>query len=87
MPSFIILSHLFLKLSTSNNHVSLWDMFKVPFGVIVKCPCCMVAVSVAQPQHGSQVKSANTYDYFPYSLLALTSYKNISFTPDKLDNC
>uniref|UniRef100_A0A7N0RCP7 Uncharacterized protein n=1 Tax=Kalanchoe fedtschenkoi TaxID=63787 RepID=A0A7N0RCP7_KALFE len=30
---------------------------EVPFGVIVKCPCCMIAVSVAQPQHGSQIVS------------------------------
>ncbi|KAL9690114.1 hypothetical protein QQ045_010508 [Rhodiola kirilowii] len=30
---------------------------EVPFGVIVKCPCCAIAVSVAQPQHGSQIVS------------------------------
>ncbi|KAI3990596.1 hypothetical protein MKX01_022896 [Papaver californicum] len=30
---------------------------KVPFGKFVRCPSCMIAVAVAQPQHGSQIAS------------------------------
>uniref|UniRef100_A0A0A0KZV4 Pentatricopeptide repeat-containing protein n=2 Tax=Cucumis sativus TaxID=3659 RepID=A0A0A0KZV4_CUCSA len=30
---------------------------EVPFGKVVKCPSCMVAVAVAQPQHGIQIVS------------------------------
>lgn len=28
---------------------------EVPFGMVVRCPSCMVAIAVAQPQHGIQV--------------------------------
>lgn len=28
---------------------------EVPFGKVVRCPSCMIAVAVAQPQHGIQV--------------------------------
>lgn len=30
---------------------------EVPFGKVVKCPSCRVAVTVAQPQHGIQIAS------------------------------
>ncbi|KAL5552301.1 hypothetical protein UlMin_002477 [Ulmus minor] len=30
---------------------------EVPFGKVVKCPSCMIAVAVAQPQHGIQVQT------------------------------
>ncbi|KAM2035433.1 hypothetical protein EV2_039426 [Malus domestica] len=30
---------------------------EVPFGKVVRCPSCMIAVAVAQPQHGIQVVS------------------------------
>ncbi|VAI88670.1 unnamed protein product [Triticum turgidum subsp. durum] len=29
---------------------------EVPFGITVRCPTCMVAIAVAQPQHGTQVR-------------------------------
>lgn len=28
---------------------------QVPFGKVVRCPTCLIAVAVAQPQHGIQV--------------------------------
>ncbi|GAY39299.1 hypothetical protein CUMW_043270 [Citrus unshiu] len=30
---------------------------EVPFGKVVKCPTCLIAVAVAQPQHGIQIVS------------------------------
>ncbi|XP_062146037.1 uncharacterized protein LOC133854029 isoform X2 [Alnus glutinosa] len=30
---------------------------EVPFGKVVRCPSCMIAVTVAQPQHGIQIVS------------------------------
>uniref|UniRef100_A0A0E0IAD9 Uncharacterized protein n=1 Tax=Oryza nivara TaxID=4536 RepID=A0A0E0IAD9_ORYNI len=30
---------------------------EVPFGMIIRCPSCMVAVAVAQPQHGTQIRT------------------------------
>ncbi|XP_016651391.1 PREDICTED: uncharacterized protein LOC103337741 isoform X2 [Prunus mume] len=30
---------------------------EVPFGKVVRCPSCMIAVAVAQPQHGIQIVS------------------------------
>ena len=30
-------------------------LMQIPFGIIVRCPTCMVAVAVAQPQDGTQV--------------------------------
>ncbi|KAF9689233.1 hypothetical protein SADUNF_Sadunf01G0070300 [Salix dunnii] len=30
---------------------------EVPFGKVVRCPTCMIAVAVAQPQHGIQIAS------------------------------
>ncbi|XP_062191440.1 uncharacterized protein LOC133895276 isoform X2 [Phragmites australis] len=36
---------------------------EVPFGMIVRCPICMVAVAVAQPQDGTQVVSCSKCRY------------------------
>ncbi|KAK9274787.1 hypothetical protein L1049_022039 [Liquidambar formosana] len=36
---------------------------EVPFGKIVKCPCCMISIAVAQPQHGSQIVSCSKCRY------------------------
>ncbi|WOL11070.1 hypothetical protein Cni_G19831 [Canna indica] len=36
---------------------------EVPFGMVVQCPSCMVAVAVAQPQHGIQVASCSQCRY------------------------
>ncbi|KAL6894917.1 hypothetical protein ACP4OV_007537 [Aristida adscensionis] len=36
---------------------------EVPFGMIVRCPTCMIAVAVAQPQDGSQVVSCSKCRY------------------------
>lgn len=36
------------------------DVLQVPFGKVVRCPSCMIAVAVAQPQHGIQVLISRT---------------------------
>ncbi|RLN04746.1 uncharacterized protein C2845_PM13G09760 [Panicum miliaceum] len=36
---------------------------EVPFGIIVRCPTCMVAAAVAQPQDGTQVVSCSKCRY------------------------
>ncbi|XP_028084490.1 uncharacterized protein LOC114285622 isoform X2 [Camellia sinensis] len=36
---------------------------QVPFGKIVRCPTCMIAVTVAQPQHGIQIVSCSKCRY------------------------
>lgn len=39
------------------------DVLQVPFGKVVRCPSCKIAVAVAQPQHGIQVSMSNTFDF------------------------
>ncbi|XP_020580265.1 uncharacterized protein LOC110024564 isoform X1 [Phalaenopsis equestris] len=36
---------------------------EVPFGMIVQCPICMLAIAVAQPQHGVQIASCSNCRY------------------------
>ncbi|XP_074557553.1 uncharacterized protein LOC141813483 isoform X1 [Curcuma longa] len=36
---------------------------EVPFGMVVRCPSCMVAVAVVQPQHGVQAASCSQCRY------------------------
>ncbi|GAB2230340.1 hypothetical protein Droror1_Dr00014603 [Drosera rotundifolia] len=36
---------------------------EVPFGMIVKCPMCTIALAVAQPQHGIQIVSCSKCRY------------------------
>ncbi|KAL6986428.1 hypothetical protein U1Q18_019789 [Sarracenia purpurea var. burkii] len=36
---------------------------EVPFGKIVRCPMCMIAITVAQPQHGIQIVSCSKCRY------------------------
>lgn len=36
---------------------------EVPFGKIVRCPTCLIAVAVAQPQHGTQVACCSKCRY------------------------
>ncbi|KAI3468602.1 hypothetical protein Pfo_025265 [Paulownia fortunei] len=36
---------------------------EVPFGKVVRCPSCMIAVAVAQPQHGFQLVSCSKCRY------------------------
>ncbi|KAJ6814837.1 uncharacterized protein M6B38_138505 [Iris pallida] len=36
---------------------------EVSFGMIVRCPTCMIAIAVAQPQHGIQVASCSKCRY------------------------
>lgn len=36
---------------------------EVPFGKLVRCPSCMIAVAVAQPQHGIQIVSCSKCRY------------------------
>lgn len=47
------------------NSVEIWYdllgfILQVPFGKIIKCPTCMVAVAVAQPQQGIQVRTSRS---------------------------
>ncbi|XP_038895191.1 uncharacterized protein LOC120083467 isoform X4 [Benincasa hispida] len=42
---------------------------EVPFGKVVQCPSCMVAVAVAQPQHGIQIVSCARCRY-KYELIS-----------------
>ncbi|XP_050268991.1 uncharacterized protein LOC126713308 [Quercus robur] len=42
---------------------------EVPFGKVVRCPSCMIAVAVAQPQHGIQVVSCAKCRY-KYELIS-----------------
>lgn len=42
---------------------------EVPFGKVVQCPSCMVAVAVAQPQHGIQIVSCAKCRY-QYELIS-----------------
>ncbi|OQU80272.1 hypothetical protein SORBI_3007G103400 [Sorghum bicolor] len=39
------------------------SMDEVPFGVIVRCPTCMIAVAVVQPQDGTQIVSCSKCRY------------------------
>ncbi|CAD6265649.1 unnamed protein product, partial [Miscanthus lutarioriparius] len=39
------------------------SMDEVPFGIIVRCPTCMIAVAVVQPQDGTQVVSCSKCRY------------------------
>ncbi|XP_022136768.1 uncharacterized protein LOC111008391 isoform X2 [Momordica charantia] len=42
---------------------------EVPFGKVIQCPCCMVAIAVAQPQHGIQIVSCAKCRY-QYELIS-----------------
>ncbi|GMY30544.1 Pentatricopeptide repeat (PPR) superfamily [Fagus crenata] len=42
---------------------------EVPFGKVVRCPSCMIAVAVAQPQHGIQIVSCANCRY-QYELIS-----------------
>ncbi|XP_059443206.1 uncharacterized protein LOC132175324 isoform X2 [Corylus avellana] len=42
---------------------------EVPFGKVVRCPSCMIAVTVAQPQHGIQIVSCAKCRY-KYELIS-----------------
>ncbi|KAK4601292.1 hypothetical protein RGQ29_010735 [Quercus rubra] len=42
---------------------------EVPFGKVVRCPSCMIAVAVAQPQHGIQIVSCAKCRY-KYELIS-----------------
>uniref|UniRef100_A0ACD6A088 Uncharacterized protein n=2 Tax=Avena sativa TaxID=4498 RepID=A0ACD6A088_AVESA len=50
---------------------------EVPFGVTVCCPTCMVAIAVAQPQHGTQVVSCSKcryqYELFSGDIISIES--------------
>ncbi|XP_040367995.1 uncharacterized protein LOC112180796 isoform X2 [Rosa chinensis] len=46
-----------LKMINSICRVGVSPAEEVPFGKVVRCPSCMIAVAVAQPQHGIQVQT------------------------------
>ncbi|XP_025820250.1 uncharacterized protein LOC112896483 isoform X8 [Panicum hallii] len=56
---------------------------EVPFGIIVRCPTCMVAVAVAQPQDGTQVVSCSKcryqYELFSGEITSIES-EEVSWT-------
>ncbi|KAI3713526.1 hypothetical protein L1987_72104 [Smallanthus sonchifolius] len=56
---------------------------EVPFGKIVKCPSCMIAVAVAQPQNGIQIVSCSNCRY-QYELVSgnITSIQSEEISMD-----
>ncbi|KAK6935527.1 hypothetical protein RJ641_035682, partial [Dillenia turbinata] len=42
---------------------------EVPFGKVVRCPSCLIAIAVAQPQHGIQIVSCSKCRY-QYELIS-----------------
>lgn len=55
------------------------DVLQVPFGKVVRCPTCMVAVAVAQPQHGIQVidRKASIRIWFTTPFLGMPSLDSL----------
>ncbi|OVA00979.1 hypothetical protein BVC80_8913g31 [Macleaya cordata] len=43
---------------------------EVPFGKVVRCPSCMIAIAVAQPQHGSQQIASCAKCRYQYELVS-----------------
>ncbi|KAI7989333.1 hypothetical protein LOK49_LG13G01005 [Camellia lanceoleosa] len=52
-----------LKIIGAVSRVGVSPGEEVPFGKIVRCPTCMIAVTVAQPQHGIQIVSCSKCRY------------------------
>ncbi|XP_061987951.1 uncharacterized protein LOC133706437 [Rosa rugosa] len=52
-----------LKMINSICRVGVSPAEEVPFGKVVRCPSCMIAVAVAQPQHGIQIASCAKCSY------------------------
>ncbi|XP_059645344.1 uncharacterized protein LOC132286926 isoform X2 [Cornus florida] len=52
-----------LRMIASVCRVGVSPSEEVPFGKLVRCPTCMVAVAVAQPQHGIQIVSCSKCRY------------------------
>lgn len=50
---------------------------EVPFGKVVRCPTCMIAISVSQPQHGIQIvscaKCRYQYELFSGDIVSVQS--------------
>ncbi|CAN6465729.1 unnamed protein product [Victoria cruziana] len=50
---------------------------EVPFGKVVRCPSCMIAIAVVQPQHGTQVaacsKCCYQYELFSGDIVSINS--------------
>uniref|UniRef100_J3MS71 Uncharacterized protein n=2 Tax=Oryza brachyantha TaxID=4533 RepID=J3MS71_ORYBR len=61
---------------------------EVPFGMVIRCPSCMVAVSVAQPQHGTQIVSCSKcryqYELFSGDIMSIES-EEVSMDISALD--
>ncbi|XP_027082690.1 uncharacterized protein LOC113779655 [Coffea eugenioides] len=60
-----------LRIITSVCRVGVSPSEEVPFGKVVRCPICTVAVAVAQPQHGIQIASCSKCRY-QYELVSGT---------------
>ncbi|KAH7840346.1 hypothetical protein Vadar_015774 [Vaccinium darrowii] len=52
-----------LKMINAVSRIGVSPGEEVPFGKIVRCPVCRIAVSVAQPQHGIQIVSCSKCRY------------------------
>nr|XP_011463994.1 PREDICTED: uncharacterized protein LOC101312449 [Fragaria vesca subsp. vesca] len=52
-----------LKMINNICRVGVSPAEEVPFGKVVRCPSCMIAVAVAQPQHGIQIASCAKCSY------------------------
>ncbi|CAI9094318.1 OLC1v1030038C3 [Oldenlandia corymbosa var. corymbosa] len=60
-----------LRIISSICRVGVSPSEEVPFGKVIKCPSCMIAVAVAQPQHGVQIVSCSKCRY-QYELVSGT---------------
>ncbi|KAL5718753.1 hypothetical protein ACHQM5_011623 [Ranunculus cassubicifolius] len=58
---------------------------EVSFGKVVRCPSCMIAVAVAQPQHGIQIASCSKcryqYELFSGNIITIESEQISMDTP------
>ncbi|KAK9145488.1 hypothetical protein Sjap_005391 [Stephania japonica] len=57
--------------------VGVSSIYEVPFGKVVRCPTCTIAIAVAQPQHGIQVASCSKcryqYELFSGDIVSIDS--------------
>uniref|UniRef100_A0A1J3I587 Pentatricopeptide repeat-containing protein n=1 Tax=Noccaea caerulescens TaxID=107243 RepID=A0A1J3I587_NOCCA len=52
-----------LRIITDICRVGISPAEEVPFGKVVRCPSCLIAIAVAQPQHGVQIVSCANCRY------------------------
>ncbi|KAF8413323.1 hypothetical protein HHK36_001302 [Tetracentron sinense] len=72
-----------LRMITDVSRVRVSPGEEVPFGKIVRCPSCMIAIAVAQPQHGIQIVTCSKCRY----RYELVSGDIISIDSEEISNC